>query len=805
MNKIYWVVVFISLFIVILDGNAENSLTKRISMHLWYKQPALAWREALPIGNGRLGAMIFGGIKEETIALNEVTMWSGRYDENQQKTFGQEKLKELRKVFFKDDIEEGNRIASEYLAGTPHSFGTHLPVGNLKISFLYPEGGATDYKRILDLNNAVSTVSFVIGHVKYKREYFASNPAEVIVIRFSASKSHSLNLKLVPDLLRKADIEIEKDQLCFKGKVDFPKQGEGGVCFEGRIAFKVRNGIVKYDRTDIELKKADAVTLIIDIRTDYKNRNYRSLCTSTVKRALAEPYRKLKSDHMNDYSRLFGRVKLKLNEGKAPDLPTDERWKSAGEEKTDPVLDALFFQYGRYLTIASSRENSPLPIALQGFFNDDLACNMGWTNDYHLDINTEQNYWLSNVGNLAECNLPLFKYIRDLSVYGSRTAKMVYGCRGWTAHTTANVWGYTAPSGNIGWGLFPTAGSWIASHLWVQYEYTKDKAFLAKTAYPLLKGNAEFLLDYLTTDPRNGYLVTGPGISPENSFYYEGKEYCASMMPTCDRELVDEIFSSCIKSADILHKDIDFADSLKEALKKLPPLRIGKDGGIQEWLYDYKETHPNHRHTSHLLALYPFDQITPEKTPELAKAARKTIDLRLAAKGWEDTEWSRANMLCFFARLKDPDAAYESLKKLEGSLSRENLLTVSPVGIAGADNEIFAIDGNTAGAAGIAEMLVQSDEGYMEFLPCLPKEWNSGEFHGICVKGGAEVSSGWTKSKIDWLAVKATADNKFVLKIPEGEKNRAILNGKKILVDINDKGLFMITMKKNDVFEMKLK
>lgn len=468
----------------------------------------------------------------------------------------------------------------------------------------------------------------------------------------------------------------------------------------------------------------------------------------------------------------------------------------------DPGLDVLLFQYGRYLLLASSRENSPLPAALQGFFNDNLACNMGWTNDYHLDINTQQNYWIANVGNLAECHLPLFNYIEDLSIHGAKTAQKIYGCKGWTAHTTANIWGYTAPSGSILWGLFPTASSWIASHLWTQYEYTHDKDYLAKTAYPLLKGNAEFLLDYMVEDPNTGYMVTGPSISPENSFLYEGNNLCASMMPTCDRVLAYEIFNACIQSAQILGIDQAFSDSLQQALKKFPPIRLRANGGIREWLEDYDEASPNHRHTSHLLALYPYEQISLDKTPELAAGARKTIEDRLAAEGWEDTEWSRANMICFYARLKDAKEAYQSVLTLESIFTRENLLSISPAGIAGAPYDIFILDGNAAGAAGIAEMLVQGHEGYIEFLPCLPEQWSVGNYKGLCVKGGGEVSADWNQSLINEATLKATADNTFTVKVPQGKNYTITLNNKRIDPAINN-GLITVSMKAKDILKFK--
>lgn len=742
---------------------------------LWYAQPAKVWMESLPIGNGRLGAMTYGGIEEEKLALNESTMWSGQYNENQNKPFGREKMNQLRKLFFEGKLSEGNRIAGDNLHGNQTSFGTHLPIGDLKMQFIYPEGKVTDYRRSLSLDEAVSSVSFNSGGVNYKREYFATNPDNVLVLRLTADKQKSITMNMGLDLMRQADLSVENNQLVFTGKVDFPLHGPGGVCFEGRIAVLADNGEVKMEQSGVSIKEADAVTLIVDVRTDYKSPDYKTLCADGVEKAAAKSYDELKQAHIKDYNTLYNRVSIHFGQDANRAMPTDVRWKQVKEGKTDTGLDALFFQYGRYLTIASSRENSPLPIALQGFFNDNKACNMGWTNDYHLDINTEQNYWAANVGNLAECNAPLFTYIKDLAHHGAKTAEVVYGCKGWTAHTTANVWGYTPASSTIIWGLFPMAGSWIASHLWTQYEFTQDKQYLAETAYPLLKGNAQFILDFLAKDPKSGYLMTGPSISPENWFRTAGgEEMVASMMPACDRELAYEILSNCVRASEILDTDREFADSLRTAIAQLPPIQLRANGAIREWFEDFEEAHPNHRHTSHLLALYPFSQITLEKTPELAEAARKTIENRLSAENWEDTEWSRANMICMYARLKDAQEAYKSVQLLQGKLSRENLMTVSPGGIAGAEGDIYSFDGNPAGTAGMAEMLIQNHEGYVEFLPCLPVEWKDGSFKGLCLKGGAEATAEWTNAVINKASLKATADQVLKVKIPQGKKYRVL-------------------------------
>lgn len=770
---------------------------------LWYAQPAKVWMESLPIGNGRLGAMTYGGIEEEKLALNESTMWSGQYNENQNKPFGREKMNQLRKLFFEGKLSEGNRIAGDNLHGNQTSFGTHLPIGDLKMQFIYPEGKVTGYRRSLSLDEAVSSVSFNSGGVNYKREYFATNPDNVLVLRLTADKQKSITMNMGLDLMRQADLSVEDNLLVFTGKVDFPLHGPGGVCFEGRIAVLADNGEVKMEQSGVGIKEADAVTLIVDVRTDYKSPDYKTLCADGVKKAAAKSYDELKQAHIKDYNTLYNRVSIHFGQDANRALPTDVRWKQVKEGKTDTGLDALFFQYGRYLTIASSRENSPLPIALQGFFNDNKACNMGWTNDYHLDINTEQNYWAANVGNLAECNAPLFTYIKDLAHHGAKTAEVVYGCKGWTAHTTANVWGYTPASSTIIWGLFPMAGSWIASHLWTQYEFTQDKQYLAETAYPLLKGNAQFILDFLAKDPKSGYLMTGPSISPENWFRTAGgEEMVASMMPACDRELAYEILSNCVQASEILNTDREFADSLRTAIAQLPPIQLRANGAIREWFEDFEEAHPNHRHTSHLLALYPFSQITLEKTPELAEAARKTIENRLSAENWEDTEWSRANMICMYARLKDAQEAYKSVQLLQGKLSRENLMTVSPGGIAGAEGDIYSFDGNPAGTAGMAEMLVQNHEGYVEFLPCLPVEWKDGSFKGLCLKGGAEATAEWTNAVINKASLKATVDQVLKVKVPQGKKYRVLLNSKEAIANPDAKGLITVEMKRGDLLEL---
>lgn len=791
-----WLCLFFSLGLVVQGVFAQENPVK-----MWYDEPSDDWMKSLPIGNGRLSGMVFGGVEKEKVAFNEITLWAGQQDAGQEKPFGKEALRNMQQLFLDGKLEEGNALASEQLVGVPNSFGTHVPFGDIELAFAQGNGTVENYIRTLDLAKGVASVSYRQDGVTYSREYFCSNPANVLVIRLSASEKGKQNFEVGLNVLRQSDVTTDKNTISFSGQVDFPTFGPGGVHFYGGIKVLAEGGSIRQNKESLSVENADEVVLIADLRTDFVPGDMKEMTSSALNGAEKKGFDTLKQEHETDFGRLFNRVALSLGEGKN-EIATDERLKLLKEGNEDPDLIALFFQYGRYLLISASRENSPLPANLQGIWNDNLACNMQWSCDYHLDINTQQNYWAANVCNLSECNVPLFDYIGALAEAGTKTAKTVYGCEGWVAHTMANVWGFTAPGWGTGWGLHPTGGAWLASHLWDYYRFTNDEVFLLR-AYPVLKQSALFFLDYMIEDPNSGYLVTGPSTSPENAFLLDGKQLSLSMMPTCDRVIVYEILNACQDASELLQVDEEFRGRVIDAIDRLPPFKIGKYGQVQEWQEDYEEAVPNHRHTSHLLALYPYSQISLDGTPELAKAAAVSIDRRLNAVDWEDVEWSRANMINFFARLKDSKKAYGSVLGLINELSRENMLTISPKGIAGAPTDIFVFDGNEAGTAGIAEMLLQSHEEYAELLPCLPEEWSSGSYKGLCARGGFQIDLSWNDKAVKHALVTAKVNNTLKLKLPERTGHEKYYKNKKQIDPIFlPYGIVRIDLQKGDVFEV---
>lgn len=736
---------------------------------LVYSRPSAKWMGALPLGNGRLGAMVYGGTDVETIALNEVTMWSGQPDPEANNLCGPDRLREMREAFLSGDYKRGNDLGWQYLCGHGKSFGTNLPFGDLLIET--GGGDVSGYRRELALDEAVARVGFVCGGTRFSREYFASNPAQALVVRYTADKAHALSATVSMRMLRHSEVTARANQIDITGDARFDKNGEGGVRFRGIVKVMADGGSVRAVGDRLVVDRADAMTIIVDIRTDFQNLNYRSQCLNTVETAASRPYDELKREHVADFKAIFDRMDIDLGRPTTDANTTDEMFAEAHKGRSNPAFDALFFQYGRYMQISSSRENSPLPSNLQGIWNDNLACNMPWTCDYHLDINIQQNYWSANIANMAETNAPLFTYIGLLAKYGSVTARKMYGCGGWVAHTINNVWGDTAPGSACSWAMNVTAGAWMATHLWTHYEYTLDKDYLREVGYPLLKETAQFFVDYMVEDPKTGYLLSGPSISPENGFRgADGRGYSLSMMPTIDRAVIYDIYNACIQSAKILGIDDDFSRRLQRDIKKLPPLRLLDNGELAEWYLDVVRDDPSHRHASHLLALYPFGQISPFKTPGLAEGCRLFLENQTSHANWEDTEWTRGNNINFYARLLDGEKAYESLKGLYTGFMRENLMTVSPAGIAGAESDIFSFDATEAAVAGVCEMLLQSYDGMLNFLPALPKAWKSGSIKGVCARGGIEADFVWKNRKVVSATLRSRVDQTVNVRVNGKEK-----------------------------------
>ena len=740
---------------------------------IWFARPADRWLQALPVGNGRLGAMVFGGTTRERLHLTESTLWSGAPDDHNVNPAARESISAIRNLFFAGHYTEAEELCRKNLLGRGIQFGTAVPMAFLEIETIL-SAETSRYRRSLDLDEAIARVEFATGDAIFHREVFASHPAGVIVVRITSSKPGGLSCNIgfgEPRL--PGEVTVETESLVLRGHAweSLHSDGKHGTRFECQVRvipeYGSKSGKMYNANGKITVQAANAVTLLIAIASDFHGGSPEQACSTALNAARMRSYQSLREAHIADYGALYRRVSLDLGKtGDISNLPIDERRKALAAGGDDPELCALFFQYGRYLTIAGSREDSPMPLALQGIWNDGLAAGMGWTDDFHLDINTQQNYWLCEAGNLSECHAPLAALVQGLSVSGAQTAQEMYGAEGWVAHVVTNAWGYSAPGWGLGWGMFVTGGVWIALQLWEHYRFTGDETFLREKAYPVLRDAARFFLSYMVEHPMKKWLVTGPSNSPENWFIAPdtGKPCSDSMGTTCDRVLVYSLFSACVKGSELLGVDEKLRAQIAGARDRLPPLQIGKHGQLQEWLEDFDEAELNHRHTSHLIALYPEDQISPDKTPALAAAARVTLERRIQQPNWEDTEWSRANLVNYYARLLDAETAHHHLLGLIAHATDDSLLTYSRGGVAGAESNIFVIDGNTAGAAGVAEMLLQSHSSVLHLLPALPPKWPTGSVRGLRARGGLTVSIFWQNGRLVSATVKADRETELTIR-----------------------------------------
>lgn len=770
-------------------------------LKLMYDTPADCWEKSLPLGNGRIGMMPGGGIETDHIVLNDITMWSGS-EQDALNPDAINYLPEIRQLLLEGKNTEAQEIMYEHFkckgAGSGFGNGKDVPfgcfqmLGDLYIHQQLPVGNATQkYSRSLNLSDAVAATTFTQGDVQFTREYLASHADNVLVIRISADKKKSVSFELKLTRPERANISVKDNILVMEGQLNDGYNGTNGVKFLTKMKIVSKGGTISTVGNNLSLQDADEALILISTSTDMLDKNYLQTVDKLLTNAEKRSYSTIKKQHIKKYKEKFDRVELNL--GNQDYAVTTEKRLNDFRKDDDPSFAALYFQFGRYLMISGTNEQS-LPLNLQGLWSNTVQT--PWNGDYHLNINLQMNYWLAEVCNLSDLHKPLIEFTKSLVPSGTATAKTYYGAKGWTAHMMSNPWKFTAPGEHASWGATVTGGAWLCEHLWEHYAFTQDKEYLA-SVYPTLKGAADFFLSTLVKEPVHGWLVTAPSSSPENGFRQPGTNQTAyvCMGPAMDTQIMTELFNNVLSASQILGIADETVSQIKQTLPKLPPFQISKKGYLMEWLQDYEEVEPQHRHVSHLYGLFPANQISPNTTPELAAAAKETLERR----GDGGTGWSRAWKVNFWARLHDGNRAYKLLKSLlqpsiDMNVSTDtrhrggtypNLFCAHPP---------FQIDGNFGGTSGIAEMLIQSQDGYVELLPALPDVWHTGSFKGLRVRGGVTIDAKWTDKKIEILTITATAENTFRIKVPS---NSVFLskNGKPLTTS---NGFVSLKMKKGD-------
>jgi alpha-L-fucosidase 2 len=778
---------------------------KKNDLELWYKSPAQKWTEALPVGNGRLGGMVFGDYNHERIQLNEESVWAGSKINNNNPQ-AKEHLKEIQKAIFKDEYKKALELSDKYLLGTPPRVRSYQPLGDLFINFRW-NGQSTVYKRSLDLNTGIAKTEYTVDGNKVTQEVFASAPQDIIVVSISAEKPFSSDIILSRECdtvyefkgmknrkrpvlsLYTNEYKTDGKLAYFTGQIideDSPLKGPGGKHLRYSAAVKILScdgtsvSLVSDTSTGFRIESSARIVLILTGATDYnpdkldfdRSIDPLAICREIISKATGYNLKELKQIHENDHRSFFERVKFTLGEDKNINMATDERLARVKEGNADNGLIPLYYQYGRYLLMGSSRKPGRLPSNLQGIWND--LYEAPWNSDFHTNINLQMNYWPAETGNLPETSVVLSDFMSKLTLPGGETAKEMYNARGWTIHHLTDPFGRTGVADGA-WGITPLDGPWMTFPVYEHFEFTADTAFLRNVAYPMIRGSVEFVLDYLVKSPE-GYLVTNPSHSPENSFFVpktnRKEKALLTYAPTVDIHIINALFNNFINSAHILGKDPELTERVKEAQKQLPPLKVAPNGTLQEWIQDFEEVEPGHRHISHLLGLYPLNLISP-KDPVFYEAAKKTIERRLSSGGGH-TGWSRAWIINFYARLMDPEKAEEHLYALLRKSTLNNLFDTHPP---------FQIDGNFGGAAAIAEMLLQSQNGEIHLLPSLPSSWSEGSVYGLRARGACTVNLDWKDGRLVKAGIKSDKGGTFTIRYKERTKQIQLKSGEILIMD----------------------